>query len=89
MKPPSALLWDLDGTLVDSEPVHFLALTDALGQQGISAPPELHQALLGMSLSEVHAYFAAAFGLAVSCEELSALKLAAYVRRAALLRPRA
>jgi HAD superfamily hydrolase (TIGR01509 family) len=89
MKSPSALLWDLDGTLVDSEPVHFLAVTDALAQLGVAAPPELHQALLGRSPTDTHAYCAAAFGLTVSCEELSALKLAAYARHAALLRPHA
>jgi HAD superfamily hydrolase (TIGR01509 family) len=89
MMPPSALIWDLDGTLVDSEPVHFLALTDALAQLGVAAPPELHPLMLGRSLPEVHAYCATALGLAASCEELSALKLAAYGRHAALLRPRA
>jgi HAD superfamily hydrolase (TIGR01509 family) len=89
MKTPSAVLWDLDGTLVDSEPVHFLALGDALARMGVAAPPELHQVTLGRTLPEVHAYCATVLGLAGSCEELSALKLAAYARHAALLRPRA
>lgn len=88
MTTPSAVLWDLDGTLVDSEPVHFLALGDALARLGVAEPPEL-QVTLGRTLPEVHAYCAKVLGLAASCEELSALKLEAYARHAAFLRPRA
>lgn len=88
MKPRDALLWDLDGTLVDSEPVHFLALSDALAAGGVAAPPELQRTLLGSAPAETHAYCVATFGLALSCEELNALKVAAYPRHAALLRPR-
>jgi HAD superfamily hydrolase (TIGR01509 family) len=89
MTAEPALLWDLDGTLVDSEPVHHLAVTDALAGLGVTAPPELHAALLGRSAAEVHAHCVAAFGITVSEAELSALKLAAYVRHAPRIRPRA
>jgi len=89
MTAEPAFLWDLDGTLVDSEPVHLLALTDALAGLGVPAPPELQATLLGRSAAEVHAYCAAAFGITVSARELGGLKLEAYQRHAARLRPRA
>ena len=88
MKTGEALLWDLDGTLVDSEPVHFLALSDALRQAGVAAPPELERTLLGTAPAEAYAYCVEALGLAVTLEELNALKVAAYARHARLLRPR-
>ncbi len=89
MTAEPAFLWDLDGTLVDSEPVHRLALTDALAGLGVAAPAELHASLLGRSPLELYAYCAAELGITVSAAELGARKLAAYERHAALLRPRA
>jgi HAD superfamily hydrolase (TIGR01509 family) len=89
VNPPAALLWDLDGTLVDSEPVHLLALSDVLAARGFAVPPELQQTLLGRSGREVHAYCVETFGLTLSYEELSGLKHEAYTRHAAILKPRA
>ncbi len=42
-----AILWDMDGTLVDSEPLHESSLTDALLRVGIKPPAGLHAATLG------------------------------------------
>jgi HAD superfamily hydrolase (TIGR01509 family) len=85
---PAALLWDLDGTLIDSEPVHFLALSEALASLGAAVPPGLQQALLGYAPAQIHAHCVAHLGVTASCEELTTLKLAAYARLAPRLRPR-
>jgi HAD superfamily hydrolase (TIGR01509 family) len=35
MPPPRAVLWDLDGTLVDSEQYHWLAWRDSMAAEGV------------------------------------------------------
>lgn len=50
-----AVLWDLDGTLVDSEPAHALAFDAALEELGLAVPPDFHSRLLGASEDRVHA----------------------------------
>ena len=52
----AAVLWDLDGTLVDSEPTHLAALEEALHGLGVRPAAELRAALVGRSADEVHAY---------------------------------
>ncbi|QFQ88578.1 HAD-IA family hydrolase [Paracoccus kondratievae] len=49
-----AVLWDLDGTLVDSEPAHELAFDAAIAELGLSVPAEFHDRLLGASEDRVH-----------------------------------
>ncbi|MCB1970238.1 HAD family phosphatase [Paracoccus sp. APAP_BH8] len=49
-----AVLWDLDGTLVDSEPAHALAFDASLAELGLTVPPDFHDRLLGASEDRVH-----------------------------------
>ena len=44
---PKAVYWDMDGTLVDSEPLHDAALVAAMHSVGIAPPPDLHERVLG------------------------------------------
>ncbi len=88
MIPFAAVLWDLDGTFIDSEPVHLLALGEALARLGVAPTPELQGALMGSSAREVHAYCVEHCSLTASFAELASLKHEAYARRAAALRPR-
>ena len=37
---PQAVFWDMDGTLVDSEPLHAAALAAALRSLGITPPDD-------------------------------------------------
>jgi len=48
------LLWDIDGTLVDSEPLHEMALEKALIEVGIEPPDDFHQHLIGRDMAETH-----------------------------------
>jgi beta-phosphoglucomutase-like phosphatase (HAD superfamily) len=88
MRPFSAVLWDLDGTLIDSEPVHRAALSAALARLEVAASPELHRALLGRTASEVYRWCAETYGLDVSYAELSALKHDAYAGLSSQISPR-
>lgn len=48
-----AVLWDLDGTLADTEPLHALAFDKALFEFGLKVPARFHDSLLGASDQEV------------------------------------
>ncbi len=43
-----ALIFDLDGTLADSMPVHFIAYKNILSDYGINFTPELFATLAGI-----------------------------------------
>ena len=60
MKPAyDAVLFDFDGTLVDSEPVHFEAWAETLGPSGISLTWEGYKRnCVGISDTELLHYFA-------------------------------
>ncbi|PIE72754.1 MAG: haloacid dehalogenase [Deltaproteobacteria bacterium] len=47
-----AVLWDIDGTLIDSEDLHYQVIADWCGEQGFSLTPEDNENLLGKSMNE-------------------------------------
>ena len=51
---PKAVYWDMDGTLVDSEPLHDQALSAALESVGIEPPADLHERVLGQAARPVY-----------------------------------
>ncbi len=44
---PRAVLWDLDGTLVDSGDLHWVAWRDAMAAEGVAITPEMFEATFG------------------------------------------
>ena len=48
-----AVLFDMDGTLVDSEATHFRAMQDLLDEQGLTLPPGFDEACTGMTVAAV------------------------------------
>ncbi len=50
-----AVLWDMDGTLANSEPLHLRTLLAALAHHGITAGEELHPLIFGKTGREVYA----------------------------------
>ncbi len=64
-----AILWDLDGTLVDSEPVHAAAINAALAELGLTVPDTFHSALLGCSADKVAASIRETCGLNITAAE--------------------
>lgn len=49
-RTPAAVLWDMDGTLIDSEPLWLEAELSMLARYGIELDPELRNRLVGSGL---------------------------------------
>ena len=88
MKFP-AVLWDMDGTLIDSEPLHFTALIQVLGELGLAWPEDLQQQLVGRSAHAVHALLVEGLGLTLDYPQFTRRKYAAYLSGASTLQARA
>ncbi len=58
-----AVLWDMDGTLVDSEPLAVEALHRAMTEAGLEVPPDLHDRVVGRAADDLYRWFVADFGL--------------------------
>lgn len=67
-----AIIFDLDGTLVDSMWVWKQVDLEYLGKRGLSLPEHLQKDIEGMSFSETAAYFKTTFALSDSVEEIKA-----------------
>lgn len=83
-----AVLWDIDGTLVDSEFVHHEALLDALRPWGFQAPGELQQALIGVSMADTYAILTRTFPGFPGYREFVVAKYRAYIARSSEIRLR-
>lgn len=83
-----AVLFDMDGTLVDSEPTHHRALEDLMGGLGLAVPAGLHDAATGSALSVVHSVLVQACGLPMDLPSFTEAKDRAFVQRIAELRLR-
>jgi len=84
----AAILWDLDGTLVDSEPAHAVAFDHALLELGLSVPKDFHLRLLGMNDQAVHKALVDATGTTLSHADWRSCKLGHYRRHGASIRRR-
>ncbi|HEY5882208.1 MAG TPA: beta-glucosidase BglX, partial [Nakamurella sp.] len=80
-----AVIWDLDGVLVDSEPLLLEAERIAFAEHGVALTPERKLPFVGLGGTEVLAALADAFGLDVDLGELAARKVAAYLELAPTL----
>ncbi len=67
-----AVLFDLDGTLVDSMWMWSAIDEEYLGRHGLRVPPGLQQAIEGMSFSETAVYFKERFQLPDSLDVIKA-----------------
>lgn len=85
---PGAVLWDMDGTLVDSEPLHEEALVAALRALGHEPPEGFHDLVIGRDARSIHAWAQAHLGLLPGFEEWVGLKYRTYFASLGRLRPR-
>lgn len=85
---PATILWDMDGTLIDSEPLHEAALVAALTELGIIAPPEFHGLVVGQDAHEVHRWCTQHLGLTLALEPWLMLKYRSYFASLDRLQPR-
>lgn len=67
-----AVIFDLDGTLVDSMWIWKKIDIEYLGRFGIACPEDLQYAIEGMSFSETAAYFKKRFSIPDSIEKIKA-----------------
>jgi HAD superfamily hydrolase (TIGR01509 family) len=65
-----AVLFDWDGTLVDSHPLHFAALSQACKSEGLTLSYDFYQSRIGASGAEVISEAAHAAGIAVPVENI-------------------
>jgi HAD superfamily hydrolase (TIGR01509 family) len=69
-----AILWDMDGTLINSEPAHQQAFNHAMKFLGKGFPANIHETLLGASFVEVYQVVCEVTGLNVTLDEWNSLK---------------
>lgn len=85
---PTAVFWDMDGTLTDSEPLHEAALTAALRSVGIAPPPDLHERVLGIAAWPVYEMLRDECGLSLPFDDWIARKYEHYLPLVGDLHPR-
>lgn len=68
-----AVIFDLDGTLVDSMWMWHAIDVEFLGEYGYECPEDLHRVIEGMSFSEGAVYFKERFHIPLSLEEIKAV----------------
>ncbi|MER9053588.1 HAD family phosphatase [Mesorhizobium sp. M0208] len=85
---PKAVFWDMDGTLVDSEPLHEAALIAALHSVGIVPPADLHERVLGIAAWPVYEMLRDEFGLDLPFDDWIVRKYDYYLPMAQTLTPR-
>lgn len=85
---PRAVLWDMDGTLALSEPLHMHTLIAALAHYGIQAGDELHPLMFGRTGRDVYRICRERFGIEADFDTWSALRAARYVAKAPQLEAR-
>lgn len=67
---PAAVLWDFDGTMVDSEPIWARVQSDILAEHGLSWGPEQMLALVGQSAEVAATLMAREIGEPAAAGEL-------------------
>jgi HAD superfamily hydrolase (TIGR01509 family) len=81
--PFRAVLWDIDGTLLLSESMHFRALRHALAIEGVEVPDEFHHEIVGRAAKVVYEKCCQTFGLSMSFDQWRRLKYSWYTAHAA------
>ena len=66
-----AIIFDMDGVLLDSEPLHFEATRAMLGELGVAYEPDLEEDFIGCTDREVFTALRARYRLAASERELA------------------
>jgi HAD superfamily hydrolase (TIGR01509 family) len=77
-----AVLWDIDGTLLLSESMHFRALRHAAGTEGVFVPDDFHHEIIGRSARVVYETARDRFGLSMTFDQWRHLKYGYYTAHA-------
>jgi HAD superfamily hydrolase (TIGR01509 family) len=76
--PFKAYLFDCDGTIADSMPLHYVAWKQALGERGCEIPEDIFYAWGGLPAAEIIAKLGAQQGLSMPVEEVAERKESLY-----------
>ncbi|MFW6245891.1 MAG: HAD family hydrolase [Tangfeifania sp.] len=82
-----ALIFDLDGTIADTMPVHFLAYQHILKEFGIDFTPEIFATLAGVPAIETIQKLNEQFGTSMDAEEVGILKEQEYEKMMHKMKP--
>jgi len=74
----AAYLFDCDGTIVDSMPLHYLAWRDTLAKWGCPFPEERHYKMGGMPIIDIVKTLAVEHGIPMPADEVAHRKEALY-----------
>jgi HAD superfamily hydrolase (TIGR01509 family) len=77
-KPDRAFIFDLDGTLADTMPAHFVAWTSVAGRYGLTFPEARFYALGGVPTAKIAALLIAEAGLPLDPTQVASEKEQAY-----------
>jgi HAD superfamily hydrolase (TIGR01509 family) len=83
-----AVLWDMDGTLADSEPLHLHTLITVLAHHGVTAGDELHPLIFGKTGREVHALCCERFGIDTDFDAWALFRARSYLAAAPTINAR-
>ena len=84
----SGLIFDCDGTLTDSMPLHYVAWRDTMSRHGIEFPEDRFYAMGGMPTDKIVAILADEHGLSLDAVKVAAEKDAAFLDNLDDLQPR-
>jgi beta-phosphoglucomutase family hydrolase len=79
-KKAKGLIFDLDGTLADTMPIHYIAWKNAAARYGIDFSPELFSELAGIPLYPTVVKLNEIFGTNIDPKEMGDLKEAEFER---------
>jgi HAD superfamily hydrolase (TIGR01509 family) len=77
-----AVMWDIDGTLLLSESMHFRALRHTVGTEGKHVPDDFHHEIVGRAARVVYQTARDRFGLEMSFDRFRRLKYGYYTEHA-------
>jgi HAD superfamily hydrolase (TIGR01509 family) len=82
-----ALIFDVDGTLLDTLPVHHRAWRETMASYGIDMTEELFSRLAGMTSPAIVAFLAKETGRDLPADAIALAKDQAFVRHVPLIQP--
>jgi HAD superfamily hydrolase (TIGR01509 family) len=77
-----AVLFDMDGTLVDSEGLHFDAMAAVVAGAGHAVPEGFSERITGMAIGDCHRLLVEVAGFSLPLDDFVARKHALYIERA-------